>query len=241
MHAEEVHDGIVEFLGYGYKGYEYFATCDSCTKTLFDLTDETNVEIQDGSSWKGRFASGDNKSEFFSDYFAGASISGKTPLFSGDLTAKFSKSVLNNRAHSFATSLITQSYYRLKLKENVPLKTKVVQYLNTLPAKALFDKYGTHYLNSIYIGGRITFSSHIDRSKVEENSDIKAAINASYNQTVSSSASGGSRHKNTIEQLIKNKTVEVYGGDPALAANVQNSIGKPSESYKSGRKLFLNS
>ena len=50
-HAQQVTKGIEEFLGKGYKGYQYYANPESCTFSLFDLDGEKNVDIHQTPSW----------------------------------------------------------------------------------------------------------------------------------------------------------------------------------------------
>ncbi|PHS25124.1 MAG: hypothetical protein COA83_06520 [Methylophaga sp.] len=231
VHAEQVKKGIAEYLGKGYKGYQYYASPESCTFSLFDLTDPAVVDIQDAPKWEGRFASGENKTEFYDEFFAKASVSGVYDGFSGEITSTFNKSTLKNRTHSFATANIAQTYYRLTVLDTAPLKKEVAEDLMQLEANALFDKYGTHYLKSIYIGGRIGFSSFADRSKVTETFNLQATVDASYLEIVKGSASAGTVNKKDIEIVSRNKRIIVKGGDPAKAANVQDGLGEPAESY----------
>jgi len=231
VHAEQVKKGIAEYLGKGYKGYQYYASPESCTFSLFDLSDPNVVDIQDAPKWEGRFASGENKTEFYEEFFAKASVSGVYDGFSGEITSTFNTSTLKNRAHSFATANIAQTYYRLTVLDDAPLKESVAQDLMQLEPNALFDKYGTHYLKSIYIGGRIGFSSFADRSKVTKTFNLQATVDASYLEIVKGSASGGTVNKQDIEIVSRNKRIIVKGGDPAKAANVQDGSGEPAASY----------
>lgn len=230
-HAEQVKKGIVKYLGKGYKGYQFYASTESCTFSLFDLSDPEVVDIQDTPKWEGRFASGENKTEFYDEFFTKVSVSGVYDGFSGEITSTFNSSTLKNRTHSFATANIAQTYYRLTLLDNAPLKKDVVQDLMQLEPNALFDKYGTHYLKSIYIGGRISFSSFADRSKVTKTFNLQATLDASYLEVVKGSASGGAVDKKDIEIVSRNKRIIVKGGDPAKAGNVQDGSGEPAESY----------
>lgn len=231
VHAEQVKKGIAEYLGKGYKGYQYYASPESCTFSLFDLTDPAVVDIQDAPKWEGRFASGENKTSFYDEFFVKASVSGVYDGFSGEITSTFNKSTLKNRTHSFATANIAQTYYRLTVLDSAPLKKEVAEDLLQLEPNALFDKYGTHYLKSIYIGGRIGFSSFADRSKVTKTFNLQATVDASYLEIVKGSASAGTVAKQDIEIVSRNKRIIVKGGDPAKAANVQDGSGEPAESY----------
>lgn len=231
LHAEQIRAGIKEFLGRGYRGYEFYADPRSISLPLFDLPDEKDVNIQDGTEWDGRFASGETKTEFYNEFFGAASVSGIYNGFSGEITSNFNKSTLKSRANSFATANITQTYYRLDLLDSAQLKKDVLNDLLNMEPVALFDKYGTHYLKSIYIGGKISYSSFVDRTKISEGFKLEATVKASYAEVVTGSASGGGVDKKDIEQVTSNKRLLVKGGDPAEAARIMNSVGEPSENY----------
>ena len=69
-HAEQVVKGIDEFLGKGYKGYQFYANHRSCTLPLFDLSDHGVVDIQQGTDYQGRFASSETKYQFYEQFSA---------------------------------------------------------------------------------------------------------------------------------------------------------------------------
>ena len=227
-HAAQVVSSIEDFLGKGYKGYQFYANPKSCTHSLFDVSDHSIVKIQKAPSYKGRFVSGETLSEFYDAFSANISVAGSYDGFSGEITANFSKDVLRNRSHTFIASHITQTYYRLTLPEAAPLLPVVEEDLQTLEPKKLFDKYGTHYLKSIYIGGRISFNSYIDRTKVKQSYDLKATVDAAYLKLIKGSASAETVNKTAFDQVVSNREVDVMGGDPAKANSVVDGSGEPS-------------
>jgi len=230
-HKTQVIQGINEFLGKGYKGYQYYANPKSCTLPLFDLSDQSLVDIQEGTYYQGRFASGETKYKFYEQFSANVSMSGTYNGFSGEITGAFDESTLNNRHHSFATSHNTHSYYRLTVPEGASLLSSVVTDLAEMEPIALFDKYGTHYLKSIYIGGRVSFSSHMDRTQVKKGLKVEAAMKASYAKSVEGSASTKGVDESDVQHILLNKKLDVIGGDTALASQVKTGAGEPAESY----------
>lgn len=232
QHAGEVIDGIDKYLGKGYKGYQYYANPKSCTLALFDVSNHEDINIQHAPSHSGRYVSGENKTEFYDQFSADVSIAGTYDGFSGEITSNFKQSVLRNRNYSYATSHITQTYYRLSLLETAKLTNQAKQDLENLAPIDLFNKYGTHYLKSIYIGGRVSFSSYIDRSSFKELVDMEASMSAAYGEVVSGSGSISEANKKAVEQLATNKQIDVIGGDPAEANGITTGAGEPSDTYK---------
>ena len=230
-HTTQVKNSIEDFLGKGYKGYQFYANPKSCTKPLFDVSDHSVVEIQKAPSYKGRFISGETRSEFYDAFSANISVAGSYDGFSGEITSNFNKSVLSNRSHSFITSHITQTYYRLTLSDTASLLPAVEKDLQTLEPKKLFNRYGTHYLKSIYIGGRISFSSYMDRTKIKQSYDLKATVDAAYLKLVKGSASAETVNKSAFDQIVSNKEIDVMGGDPAKANSIVDGSGEPSSVF----------
>lgn len=230
-HADEVQESIDDFLGKGYKGYQYYANPKSCTLPLFDISALDRVSIQKAPSYQGRFISGESLSEFYDAFSADISVGGVYNEFSGEITTNFNKSVLNKRSHSFITSHINQTYYRLVLNDNAPLLHQVKEDLHKLDPNKIWDKYGTHYLKSIYIGGRISFNSYIDRATIQEGYDLKATVEAAYLEIVKGSASAGTVNKSVFDQIVRNREVDVMGGDPAKANNIMDGSGKAADTY----------
>lgn len=233
IHATQVVKGIDEFLGKGYRGYQYYANPESCAHALFDVSNPDTIDIQKSPSYKGRFVSGETKSQFHNQFSAGVSASGIYEGFSGEITSNFTKDTLRSRQYTFATSHITQTYYRLTLKDSAPLLDEAKADLETLEPTQLFDKYGTHYLKSIYIGGRVSFSSYADRRTVSENFDIKATVNVAYLNVVKGSGSVESVNESDFKQVVNNKQIDVIGGDPAKANSITDDTGEPAAEYRS--------
>lgn len=230
-HAAQVRASIEDFLGKGYKGYQFYANPKSCTLPLFDLSASDAVSIQKAPSYRGRFVSGESLSEFYNAFSANISVSGSYNKFSGEITSNFTNSVLNNRSHSFIASHITQTYYRLILSDAAPLLPQVETDLQQMEPTQLWDKYGTHYLQSIYIGGRISFSSYIDRAKIEQGYDLEATVEAAYLEFVKGKASAGTVNKSVFDQVVRNREVDVMGGDPAKANSIMDGSGQASDAF----------
>ena len=239
VHASEVVKGIDAFLGKGYRGYQYYANPESCTLPLFELADHSVVDIQEGTHYKGRFASGETKHQFYEQFSANVSASGSYNGFSGEITGAFNDKTLNNRHNSFATAHTTHSYYRLTVSDEATLLPSVVRDLAELDPELLFEKYGTHYLKSIYIGGRVSFSSHMDRTQVTKGLQVEAAMKASYAKAVEGSASAKGVKESDIAHILRNKKIDVMGGDTALASQIINGTGEPADSYNAWASTVL--
>lgn len=231
VHLPQVMDGIGKYVGRGYRGWEFYADPRSCTLPLFDLGDPSVIDVQDAPGYEGRYVSGDSKSTFFNKLSGDVSVSGTYEGFSGEITTTFSKEVLKNRHNSFASSQNTHTYYSLTLLDKAPLLPDVKTDFDSMEPEKLFEKYGTHYLRGIYLGARVSYSSHVDRSAISEKFNLKATMRASYLDIVEGKASGEHIDKQDLEQITTNREIKVVGGDPALGKDIEEGIGKSSDKY----------
>lgn len=228
----DVVSGVEEFLGKGYEGYEYYADPRSITSRLFDVSDLSVVQVQETPSYDGTFVYGESRKEYFNALSGSISLAGTYAGFSGEVTGSFSNSVLRNTNNVFATSNVTQAYYRLTLNDEAKLLPKVIADIADLEPEALFDKYGTHYLKSLYIGARVSFTSNADITNVSEKFDMMAAVNAAYGEVVKGEASGGSVTEEDLAEVARNRHLRVMGGDPAKANAVIGGAGEPADNYR---------
>ena len=233
---QEAISGIKEYLGKGYKGYEFYADPRSITTALFDVSGLKGVEVQESPSYDGRFVYGQSKKDYFEELSTSIALDGEYACFSGEVTGSFSKQALINTDNVFATSNVTQAYYRLSLTDEATLLPQAIDDIATLEPVALFNKYGTHYLRSIYIGARLSFTSHADITKVSKNFDMSATVKAAYAKVVKGEASGGSVVREDLQEVSNNKHIRVMGGDPAKANAIVEGTGEPSKNYNAWSK-----
>jgi hypothetical protein len=236
VHTGQVVESIGKYLGRGYRGWQFYADPRSCTLPLFDLGDLSVIDVQDAPGYEGRFISGERKTSFYNKLTGDVSVSGTYEGFSGEVTTTFGTEALENRHNSFATSLNTHTYYSLTLLDKAPLLDSVRSDLASMEPIQLFEKYGTHYLKAFYLGGRVQYSSHIDRSRVSKNFRIKASMTASYLKMVEGKAAVGNINKRDLEQISTNQKLKVIGGEPDLAKDVEQGIGASSEKYNAWAK-----
>ena len=231
IHDQQAIAGIREYLGKGYKGFEYYADPASITTALFDVSDPKAIEVQESPSYEAHFVYGQSKKEYFEQLSASILLAGNYAGFSGEVTGSFSKQTLTNTNNVYATSNVTQAYYRLKLTDEASLTARAIDDIASLTDEALFGKYGTHYRKSIYIGARVSFTSHADITRVSKNFDIRATVKAAYAEVVKGETSGGSVTRDDLQEGANNRHIRVMGGDPAKANAIVEGTGKLSENY----------
>jgi hypothetical protein len=224
--------GAREFLGKGYEGWEYYADPRSILKPLFDLSDLSVVEVQEAPSFDETFVYGESRKRYFNQLSASIALGGAYEGFSGEVSGTFSNDVLNTSNNVYATNKVVQAYHRLTLKNTARLLPDVAQAIATAEPSVLFDTYGTHYLRSVLIGARVSFSSYVDSSRVSKNFQMSAAVKAAYLDLVKGEASTGSVNRDDLAQVAGNRHIRVMGGNPAKANAIIDASGNAAEDYR---------
>ncbi len=210
--------GVSEFLGKGYRGWQYYANPRSVTVPIFDVGDRRHVRLQQAPSVDARVFSGSSRQEFVRSLSVNVGVSGSHGLFSGEFEASFSSDGRSKTTSEFAVSDEVHTYYRLSLVDDVPMLPGVIDDLSIMEPVALFEKYGTHVLRSVFVGARVAFSSWADTSVVSQRFDMSASVKASYAAMVRGEAGAAGVDAADLEQVSRNSQTRIEGGAPELAA-----------------------
>jgi hypothetical protein len=150
-----------EWLGFGYKGYELYAALES--KTDYPIYDMDKVEVE--VSYKDLIPSEIiNYSEksivvYNQSRFSKLEKGRNNLLFSATPVINFNGFKKSTNATSLITGIRVIRAYRLTVPKNAPLNTTFRVDLNTMNSFELYEKYGTHVLNSFIVGARYEVSS----------------------------------------------------------------------------------
>ncbi|MEO1592779.1 MAG: MAC/perforin domain-containing protein [Cyanobacteria bacterium J06632_22] len=228
---------IQNFLGTGYRAYDYYADPSSITQSLFDFSEEqtlsTYADLLDSSGFSSRFFQGENQKDYFQNISISIGLSGKYEGFSGEVNRSFDweKSTESHHQVFNYTDMIAQ--YRLTITENAPLIASVKADLEgNLHPTQLFDKYGTHYLHSVLIGGRVSLVSHYDTNSSSSTVSAKTVASAAFLELLRGETSTSAEIRQFAKAAVLNRKILINGGDPALAVSIRDAeTGKMSESY----------
>lgn len=98
--------------------------------------------------------------------------------------------------------------------------------IETLSPKELFDNYGTHFMSSAYLGGRIDYITSTNLSSNLTKNQVKFAVEASYKALSGDYFSNETSNIKSNEINTKTK-LNVVGGNSEYTNNIQNA-----EQYK---------
>jgi hypothetical protein len=201
-----------EWLGCGYKGYEYYADTRSVvgSYSIFEMKNvKANYETIAHS--EEHWTTGESKSKYYDKLFANFELSGTYEMFSASVTASFDKSLLLNYECDFGSKTRVAQLYRLTVPDDVPLDETFSRDLNSLDPDKLFDKYGTHVLRSFIVGGRFQYWSYSEKSSQEQNFNFKAALDAGFDKVFKAKGGGGSESNQEEKNVISRGQYDNWG------------------------------
>jgi hypothetical protein len=203
-----------EWLGCGYKGYEYYADTRSVvgTHSIFDMK-KLKANYETIAHSEEHSTTGDNKSKYYSKLFANLELGGTYEMFSASVTTSFDKSLLLNYESDFGSKTRVAQLYRLSVPDDAPLDETFSSDLNSMDPDKLFDKYGTHVLRSFIVGGRFQYWSYSEKSSQEQNFNFKVALDAGFDKVFKAKGGGGSELSQEEKNVISRGQYDNWGGD----------------------------
>ena len=233
---EDIADAT-SYLGFGYNVMEsrYINKYDVLkTNPIFDYNQlkETNLLLDRENSFDSRFYKKTTMRDFSENYNMSLSIDGSYgPFFSGGLEADYEGSNSEKTFYSFYKGVINIKTFTLTMSEqNSNLRNMLASEFqsdlyNMAPA-SFFNKYGTHFLKDITMGGRLELNATYYSDSVNVTNNAHVAVNAhvSYmNYALGIEAEGG--YSNTLSQEHVEETHNVfYVGGPQYPMTGPESV-----------------
>ncbi|WP_173012711.1 MAC/perforin domain-containing protein [Niveispirillum sp. SYP-B3756] len=234
----------VEAIGAGYNPFLDYASADSITVQLFDwnaaprknvtfnqkyLTPDV-VDVLQADSASYYNASGSSINEFQSKFGASAKISGKYNFFSGSLSSEFNEESLSVSENEFSRIQHNISLWSLRLPVTGGLakylKKDIADHFNSLEkspeaARDFFDRFGSHFLVGIVMGGCSVYSSSTNKLMVDRTYSIETVAQASYDfLTGQISGEAKAKYEGSVNSFNANSISRGHtvGGNGVLAA-----------------------
>lgn len=227
-------------IGKGYNVFGEFANNKSVQRfKLFDFSQMSLEQNQFGQNLPELIVV-DNISDHIISTIEGSSIeeyskhlseniglSGNALFFKASIDAQFKDSYESNEHQFFYTYMDVNTKWRTSIDlRNIDkllayLDSQFKKDLDSLNPKELFDLYGTHFVSSAYLGGRIDFTSVSNLTNEISKTDIGLALKAKYGQINGHS----SNYENS--EIILNTTntttrLNVIGGKSEYTNNISN-------------------
>jgi len=251
--------GLAE-IGRGYDIFGLYADPESIkSQKLFDFGDADEEVLYDSSTYlkygtvvfrelrRGHIdvVHGETIEDYSSSFSSKTKLSGSYAFFNAQLGVDFKEALERHREHVFTTVNGHFAHWLLALPESsklIPMLNESARNdLNTMEPEKLFDKYGTHFVAEIVVGGRSKYSCATEKSKFESKFSIEFIAEASYRSSWSISGKEDAKYQSDISNFRENShiVVDTIGGDPEYAHNiVEGSYDKWLKSTKNNPVWF---
>lgn len=182
--------------------------------------------------------------DFQQQYATQLKVYGKAgKAFSGGLSVDYKGSEYEKTYWKFFKSIISLRTFNLYLTNSTSeireLLSEEFKYdLLNMNVEALFDKYGTHMLKEVSMGGRIEISSQYNSSKSGETDEIKMAVNSHIKAL--KSASINIELMGEYESALEKEEVEYHTSVKQIGGKLTNinSIESLNEKYDAWMSSF---
>lgn len=236
----------VEAVGAGYNLYGDFASAKAILTQIFNwnkapfkpvsfkpsytVPEIVDVQQQDGYLYVN--TSGESISLFQQNFSSKVTISGAYNLFSGSVSNEFTSSSLRKAENEFSRIQQTITLWSLVVRPDYDgLRALLYDYvrnaLDTAQGDAdyenIFNRFGSHFLSGIIMGGRATLSSATSKVTVNKQFSNEATAQATYQGlTGQLTAEAQAKYAQSIESFEANSDMRHYvrGGDGTLASDV---------------------
>jgi MAC/Perforin domain len=236
----------VEAIGAGYDLFLKYACADSITIQLFDWNMAPSksvtidgktyqvpsvLDVQSHNTFNYTEAYGDSINVYQTSLATTVEVSGGYNFFSGSLSVEYSSQSLTRSENAFTRIQQSVTMWSLRLQRPTEelrslLLPSFRKYLDDLPrteaaAAALFNRYGSHFLTGIVMGGRAVLSSSTNKLQVDRSYTINETAKASYKAlTGQLSASEQVKYQQSINSFnsCSNSEQSVLGGTEASRA-----------------------
>lgn len=219
-------------MGKGYRAELAYADISDVTLPLFDpsqLAKYTNIQLT--GEYDESIIEGSTIKDYSQKLSASVGVSGSVGLFSASVSTSFNSTAYQNSENSFYSLKKVYHYYRFDLDPTkAPLLPQVKTAIDNMAPTQLFETYGTHFTQSVFIGARIVMNTYINKSEFSDETDFSASLKASYG-AVSGDASVSSSTKKSTKNFSSNSNLQIFGGDPLLSGNIINGVGNKKDSY----------
>ncbi len=170
---------------------------------------------------------GSSVNEYVTNLSQEAGLNFNAFVFKASFEDNFSKETENN------SSLFYYTYMDLNTKWQVSLDSRnldtLKNYLDpqfkadlkSMSPESLFREYGTHFISSAYIGGRIDYSSTTQTTEESVITEVKTAIGGKY-KALSGELTNEEVYDNQLRQYNTSTRLSVVGGAAEFTRDMKN-------------------
>lgn len=226
-----------DFLGNGYDVFDNYADASKVKGQILDCQKLfENSIIEKRVIEKGTFdvIQGTTAEEYLKTFSNKTKLEGSYKYFSGSLEVNYSNELYTNSSNSFATvqSVINKYEYLVKPEyESDDLKSYLTEKFEndindqSLSYATIFNRYGTHCMRKVVVGGRLDFNVAANDTYISSSSSIEVHARAAYKNAFASAeinnTTVSTEDQSNFESHMEKKLV-VYGGASEYGQNIIN-------------------
>ncbi|MAX78543.1 MAG: hypothetical protein CL843_00005 [Crocinitomicaceae bacterium] len=231
-----------DIAGYGYNIFGEYARMSSRKDyCLFDLKDMKKIRIgkdeydipkylniKNISQHDIKTVEGDSKRDYAMSLSAKVGFTFEAMVFSGSVEGSYDFESSESEHYYYYTVMDAIDKWQVSIETRdleglkAFLEPQFKKDLENMDPYELFDHYGTHYISSAFIGGRIDYTSESKVSEGTTTQAIAAAVNASYGNFT-----GDTEMETSDSQTLKNaetKTkLSTIGGNSEFLKSTDDS------------------
>lgn len=225
-------------IGSGYNIFDSYCLGTSLRRPLFNLgerkTDSLSgletfeaITVQPGPSGIADRTEGSTLSEYSKAFALKAGLKGSYGAFEGDINVAFKTS----EAAKVSTRFMKLDYQVYKWRLSLPTESHIAERLTRdakddllhMKVTQLLRDYGTHYLATIMVGARLSYSFTADSTDFSSQSELEATAKMSYDWltgSISGSLSVAQEKKLRTFNSNSHARAAIVGGDERLLQKI---------------------
>ena len=230
----------LEAIGCGYDVFSSYATSASLKRRLFDMgkmgsLDQTNVGTRTYNHWPivtvhplsdsvRRPVTGSTFLEYTEELTVSAGMSGGFLGFHAEAEGEYSRAQTRSQYNAFANVCDVTRVFALHLMDRNDLRdfltpealAAIDNVDGTWSPDRLFDEFGLYFLTGAIVGGRLTYTSIVDKFYLRSDTDVELMAEADYLSIVGGSSAYHSSSSFTSYQTNSLSEMATIGGDPSM-------------------------
>ncbi len=218
-----------DIIGKGYDIFDEYARNSSMTNyKLFDYNKLNKyINLLNISKHEIKKITGTSKREYAENLAAKLNIKANALIFKASVDAQFGRESTKYEQRYCHTIMDANIKWKVILDiRNIDsliacLDVQFKSDIENLSPQKLFETYGTHFISSAYLGGRIDFSLRTSISNQYNKQDIDIAAKARYG-----TIKGNGSYTNNSEEIINNSKTSIetrtIGGNSEFLNNINN-------------------
>ncbi len=229
-------DGVYDLLGFGYDVTKEFGNSSSATFEVIDINrfvaDYPSRITPDLSKTSyGQLASGGNIESYSRSLSANITSTATFKVFTGTITGAYSNTATSSSKYLYGSysHIAQQKRWKLNSPSNILkdyLNQDFILDLENSSAQYVVQKYGTHVLLDIKLGGKLEILYQSETSKSNRDIAASAGINLGVDKLFNISRNVSYNSTDASENFSQNLNYKTHGGDPTTNLFGQITLGE---------------